>query len=50
MVSGSIPDYQSPIRAAHLPVIIHMVLVLLLGLYLPSFLSGWFHSAYEVLK
>lgn len=50
MVSGSIPDYQRPIRAAHLPVIIHMVLVLLLGLYLPSFLSGWFHSAYEVLK
>lgn len=32
------------------PVIIHMVIVLCLGLYLPVFLSDWFHAAVRLLR
>src|SRR5512146_3118704 len=39
MVTGIVPPWQSPLKAAHLPVVLHMALVLLLGLYLPRFLS-----------
>lgn len=50
MVSGEVPAYQHPVKAAHVPVVLHMALVLLLGLYLPNFLSGWFRQAADVLK
>jgi len=29
---------------------VHIALVLLLGLYLPGFLSEWFHTAAELLR
>jgi len=45
MVSGAPPPWQTPLRAAHLPVLLHLALVLALGLYLPPFLSGWFRTA-----
>lgn len=50
MVSGAVPPWAVPLRAAHLPVVLHMALVLLLGLYLPPFLSDWFHLAARLLK
>jgi hydrogenase-4 component F len=50
MVSGDIPDNQKPIKVAHLPVILHMALVLIIGLYIPDFLNQWFHKAVELLK
>ncbi len=50
MVSGEIPPYQKPLKAAHVPVILHMALVLILGLYMPDFLNQWFHTAVELLK
>jgi hydrogenase-4 component F len=50
MVSGEIPSYQKNLKAAHVPVILHMTLVLVLGLYLPKFLSGWFQTAVGLLK
>ncbi|MBI4849861.1 MAG: hydrogenase 4 subunit F [Nitrospirae bacterium] len=50
MVSGDIPSYQKPIKVAHLPVLLHMVLVLILGVYMPAFLNNWFHTAVELLK
>ncbi|MDP2690749.1 MAG: hydrogenase 4 subunit F [Deltaproteobacteria bacterium] len=50
MVFGHVPEYQKPLRAAHIPVFVHMALMLILGLYLPSFLSQWFHAAVELLK
>ncbi|MGC2061831.1 MAG: hydrogenase 4 subunit F [Thermodesulfovibrionales bacterium] len=50
MVSGEVPDNQRPLKVAHLPVLFHMGLVLLIGLYLPDFLSRWFHTAVELLK
>ena len=50
MVAGLVPSWQSPLRAAHVPVILHMALVLMLGLYMPRFLSDWFHLAVELLK
>jgi hydrogenase-4 component F len=50
MVSGEAPLYQRPIKVAHLPVLLHMALVLLLGIYIPAFLNNWFHNAVELLK
>lgn len=50
MVSGSVPENQSPMKVAHIPVMLHMILVLILGIYMPEFLSKWFHAAVELLK
>ena len=50
MVSGDAPSYQKPVKAAHVPVILHMVLVLVIGVYMPGFLNKWFHTAVELLK
>lgn len=50
MVSGDVPANQRALKVAHLPVLFHMGLVLLIGLYLPEFLSRWFHTAVELLK
>ena len=45
MVAGEVPPYQRLIKAAHIPVILHMLVVLVLGLYIPKFLAGWFTTA-----
>ena len=50
MVSGDVPPHQKPMKAAHVPVILHMALVLMLGIYMPGFLNNWFHTAVELLK
>jgi hydrogenase-4 component F len=50
MVFGPVPPHQTALKASHLPVIVHMVLMLALGLYLPVFLSNWVHSAAGLLK
>jgi len=50
MVSGHKPPHQHLIKVAHIPVVLHMVLVLVIGLYMPNFLSQWFHMAVELLK
>jgi len=50
MVSGAVPSYQRQIKVAHLPVFLHMALVLMLGIYMPDFLNRWFHTAVELLK
>ena len=50
MVMGAIPPYQHRLTAAHVPVILHLALVLVLGLYMPRFLAGWFQSAVVLLK
>ncbi len=50
MVSGEIPSYQERLKASHVPVLLHMALVLALGLYIPKFLAGWFQTAVVLLK
>ena len=50
MVFGEAPEYQKRLKAAHIPVLLHMVLVLVLGLYMPRFLSDWFQTAVGILK
>jgi hydrogenase-4 component F len=50
MVAGAVPSWQMPLRAANVPVVLHLALVLVLGLYLPQFLSDWFHTAVGLLK
>jgi hydrogenase-4 component F len=50
MVSGDIPSHQKPVKAAHVPVILHMILVFVIGVYMPDFLNRWFHTAVELLK
>lgn len=50
MVSGDVPSYQHPVIAAHFPVILHMMLVFIIGIYMPEFLNQWFQTAVELLK
>lgn len=50
MVAGLRPQNQHVIKAAHIPVLLHMAFVLVIGLYMPKFLSQWFHTAVELLK
>ena len=50
MVAGEVPPNQKRIKAAHIPVLLHMAIVLMLGLYTPPFLSDWFRTAVELLK
>jgi hydrogenase-4 component F len=45
MVFGDIPHGQVAVRANMLPVAIHLVLVLWLGLAIPVFLARWFDQA-----
>jgi hydrogenase-4 component F len=50
MVSGEVPPWQQSLQPAHVPVILHLVLVLVVGLYLPAFLNDWFVTAARLLK
>lgn len=50
MVSGEVPSYQQKLKASHIPVILHLLAVLVLGLYMPKFLAGWFQTAVVLLK
>ena len=50
MISGAVPSNQKPVKASHIPIILHMVLVLIIGIYMPNFLSEWFHTAVGLLK
>jgi hypothetical protein len=38
------------VRAAHLPVVLHLALVLALGLSLPAFLDEWLRTAVGLLQ
>jgi len=37
------------VRASRIPILLHMALVLLAGLYLPGMLVAWFQRAAELL-
>ncbi|MBI3399192.1 MAG: hydrogenase 4 subunit F, partial [Deltaproteobacteria bacterium] len=50
MIAGEIPANQQFLKAAHVPVVLHMILVLIIGLYMPNFLAEWFHTAAGLLK
>jgi hydrogenase-4 component F len=50
MVMGEVPSYQKRLKVAHVPVVLHMALMLVLGLYMPKFLAGWFHTAVGLLQ
>ena len=39
-----------PVKASYLPLVTHMTLVLVAGLFLPPLLSGWLQRAAELLK
>ena len=45
MVFGEPPPGQKPVEANMLPVVVHLLLVLWLGLSIPTFLSRWFEQA-----
>ena len=45
MVYGEPPEGQKPVDANMLPVMLHLVIVLWLGLAIPAFLSKWFEQA-----
>jgi hydrogenase-4 component F len=45
MVYGTAPQGQAPVQANMLPVAVHLVLVLWLGLSIPAFLASWLDVA-----
>jgi hydrogenase-4 component F len=45
MVFGEPPDGQQPVKANMLPVAVHLIMVLWLGLAIPDFLADWFKEA-----
>jgi hydrogenase-4 component F len=45
MVFGEPPPGQKPVHANMMPVAVHLLLVLWLGLAIPAFLSNWFEQA-----
>jgi hydrogenase-4 component F len=49
MVYGIAPEGQKPVRANMLPVGVHLVLVLWLGLSIPAFLAVWLNRATELI-
>jgi len=50
MVTGEVPPHQKFLKVAHVPVVLHMLLVLGIGIYMPKFLADWFHTAVGLLK
>jgi hydrogenase-4 component F len=50
MVSGPVPANQQQLIVSHIPMILHMALILIIGIYMPDFLAEWFHKAVELLK
>lgn len=50
MVYGEVPPGQVAVRANMLPVLIHLLLVLWLGLSVPGFLDQWFDQATEIIS
>jgi len=45
MVYGAAPENQEAVRVNMLPVLLHLLLVLWIGLSIPAFLSVWFNQA-----
>jgi hydrogenase-4 component F len=50
MVTGEVPPHQKFLKVAHVPVLLHMLLVLAIGVAMPKFLADWFHTAVGLLK
>ena len=49
VVYGPAPEGQKPVRANMAPVVVHLMLVLWLGLALPSFLSHWIDEVTQLI-
>jgi len=49
MVYGAAPEGQQPVRANMIPVTVHLLLVLWLGLSIPAFLATWLNRATELI-
>lgn len=49
MVYGSVPEGQAPVKANMIPVAVHLVLVLWIGLAIPAFLADWLDQAVHLI-
>jgi hydrogenase-4 component F len=50
LLFGEPTEPAHPVKASSLPFLIHLALVLIAGIYLPSTLTGWFERAAELLR
>lgn len=50
MVFGSAPDTAKKISVNMLPVYIHLTLALVLGLFIPTFMAGWYEHASQLIS
>ncbi len=49
MVFGETNAKRLPVRPAMIPVFVHLALVLMLGLWIPPFLAGWYRQAAQLI-
>jgi hydrogenase-4 component F len=49
MVFGETTAARLPLRPAMIPVFVHIGLVLMLGLWIPPFLAGWYRQAAQLI-
>jgi hydrogenase-4 component F len=49
MVFGETTAARLPVRPAMIPVFVHLGLVLMLGLWIPPFLAGWYRQAAQLI-
>ena len=50
MLFGEPTEPSHRVSASSLPILVHLALVLIAGIYLPPAMTEWFHSAAELLK
>jgi hydrogenase-4 component F len=50
MVYGAVPEKQRPVEANMVPVFLHLIIVLWLGLSIPEVLSSWFGEATRLIS
>jgi hydrogenase-4 component F len=49
MVFGETTAARLPLRPAMAPVFVHLVLVLMLGIWIPPFLAEWYRQAAQLI-
>jgi hydrogenase-4 component F len=49
LILGKPTEPAHRVEASMVPVVLHLALVLIAGIYLPPLIVGWFHRAAELL-
>ncbi|MBF0538344.1 MAG: hydrogenase 4 subunit F [Nitrospirae bacterium] len=50
MAMAEVPSYQHPVQVAYVPIVLHVTLVLMIGIYMPDVLNQWLKNIAGYLK